>query len=225
MNNFKTEKKEVDIDKVRPNQWNPNVQDKKIFEKEKKSIQDLGFLGSILVRDHAVTGYYEILDGEHRWKACKELGYTKIPVESIGKISDKEAQLLTVLINNLRGKDDIFKRAKILEQLESGQLELLPMTAEEIEHEKRFVQFDFSQYDKEGEEMPEREFGKVIVLPMTDEEGLIWQKAKEEMIKRKMVSEKNKKKQDVQMAMILIKSFLTLAIGPSEGKDKFDIEV
>lgn len=215
MNNFRTTKLEVDIDQIQPNPWNPNQMDSKTFEKEKKSITELGFLGSVLVREHNVKGYYQILDGEHRWKALKELGYTKVTIENIGEISDEEAKLLTVLINNLRGKDDVFKRAKILEALQEGQLSLLPMTAEEIEHEKRFVEFDFSKFEKEAEEKETSKFPtKVVSLLFTDEtEEAVWNKAKEEMMKRDMIKSKNKKKQDVEMVMILIKSFLKLAIG------------
>src|SRR3990167_4523362 len=153
INDFKTEKLTVDIDKIMPNPWNPNIQEKAIFEKQKKSIDELGFIGSIIVRRiNHTTCDYQILDGEHRFKAAKEHGYTQIQVECfIGDLFDNDAQLLTILLNNLHGKDDVFKRAKILEVLNEGQLQLLPFTQEEIEHEKKFVNFDFSQYEKEGE--------------------------------------------------------------------------
>jgi len=212
INDFRTEKLTVPIDKVMPNRWNPNYQEKVVFEKQKKSVEELGFLGSILVRKiNHTTCDYEILDGEHRWKAAKEHGYTEIQIECIkGEVLDKEAQLLTILLNNLRGKDDVFKRAKILEALDQNQLSLLPFTEEEIEHEKRFVQFDFSQYEKEGEEMPEREFALVIVLPFNVDEAMVWNKAKEELVNRGMISEKNKKKQDIQMVMRLLKNFLNI---------------
>ena len=44
INDFKTEKLTVDIDKIMPNPWNPNIQEKAIFEKQKKSIDELGFI-------------------------------------------------------------------------------------------------------------------------------------------------------------------------------------
>lgn len=227
INDFKTEKIVVPIDKIMPNRWNPNYQEKEVFEKQKKSINELGFLGSILVRkiNNHTSADYEIMDGEHRWKASKEQGYTKIPVEVIkGEVSDQDAQLLTILLNNLRGKDDVFKRAKILEALDEGQLSLLPFTKEEIEHEKRFVQFDFSQYEKEGENIPEREFSLVIVLPFNEEEALVWNKAKEHLVKRGMISEKNKKKQDIQMVMRLLKNFLNITEASQIDGDIINIE-
>lgn len=227
INDFKTEKLTVDIDKIMPNPWNPNIQEKAIFEKQKKSIDELGFIGSIIVRRiNHTTCDYQILDGEHRFKAAKEHGYTQIQVECfIGDLFDNDAQLLTILLNNLHGKDDVFKRAKILEVLNEGQLQLLPFTQEEIEHEKKFVNFDFSQYEKEGENMPEREFALVIVLPFNQDEALVWNKAKEELVKRGMISEKNKKKQDVQLVMRLLKNFLGIVEAKSMDENVLTLEI
>jgi len=222
---FRTEKKIVPIDKIRPNRWNPNYMEKFMFDKAKKSIREIGFLGSILVRNHEVETYYEILDGEHRWKALKEEGATECPVEVIiGEMSEDEAKLLTILINNLRGKDDIFKRAKILEALNEGQLSLLPMTVEEIEHEKRFVQWDFDQYTKDTGEETENEFAHVVVLPLNKEQAEIWTKAKELLMEKNIIKEKAKKKQDIAVVMLLIKEFFNLAIGVNE-EDKIEVEI
>lgn len=176
MNNFKTTKKIVPIDHVTPNPWNPNVQSDIIFRKEVESIKELGMLGSILVRDSA--GQYEILDGEHRWKACKELGYTEIAVETLGEIPDEEAKLLTILLNNLRGKDDILKRAAILDQLSQGQLQLLPFTEQEIEHTKSLLNFDFSQYDKE-EEIPDKPKIKTLMFALDEDQEKLWEMTRE----------------------------------------------
>jgi DNA segregation ATPase FtsK/SpoIIIE-like protein len=213
---FPTTKLIVDIDKVRPNRWNPNVMDKAMFNKQKKSIDELGFLGAILVREHEISGMYEILDGEHRWKALKEANEAQIPVENIGKISDKDAQLLTILINNLHGKDDIFKRAKILEALEDVQLSLLPMTEQEIEHEKQFVKFDFGQYDKDDDDMPKRTNTTLVVLDFNEEETLVWNRVREGMIKKGILKDRNKKKQDIQMVMKMLEHYIGMFMRASE---------
>lgn len=150
MNKFTTKQLEVNIEDIFPNKWNPNVQDNKIFEKEKNSIKKYGFIQPILVRDIKQTPdsiIYEIIDGEHRWKACKELGFTKIKIESIGIITDEIAKLLTINLNNLRGKDDILKRAAILRSLNQGQLAFLPWDQKEIEQEIKLLDFDFKQFD------------------------------------------------------------------------------
>lgn len=152
-NNFTTKKERVLIDFVKPNPWNPNMQSEKMFAKQKASIDRFGYLQPILVRQ--VGEMYEILDGEHRWRACKEEGYTEIDIENMGTIPDEDAKLLTVLMNNLKGKDDVIKRAEVLKdfrsQIEAGQLSFLPFDKAQIENELKLIDFDFSQYDKEEE--------------------------------------------------------------------------
>lgn len=172
---YKTEKRIVKIADISPNPWNPNFQTKQMFQKGVKSVEELGMLGSILVREYA--GAYQILDGEHRWKYCKELNLQEIPVECIvGEVTDNDAKMLTVLLNNLRGKDDIEKRAKIFADLESGQLQLLPFTNEEIENEKALFAWDFSQYDKQEEIIP-REVSRTVMIGLTEAEWELWQKS------------------------------------------------
>jgi hypothetical protein len=223
--NFRTSKIVVPIDKIMPNRWNPNVMEKSMFEKQKQSINELGFLGSILVRTvNHTTCDYEILDGEHRWKALKEAGATECPVESIGDIPDKEAQLLTILINNLHGKDDIFKRAKILEALDAGQLSLLPMTEQEIEHEKQFVQFDFGKYES-VEEIPVRKNFLFLAMALNEDEAQVWIKCKEEMMKRGMISSKNKKQADIQALMIMMRQWIGITQGSNPEQAEFTIEL
>lgn len=211
-NNFTTEKIVVPIDRVIPNAWNPNSMSKQVFDKQKNSLVELGLMGSILVRRiNHTNADYEILDGEHRFKASKELQYTEIPVEVITKdVSDKEAKLLTILLNNLHGEDDIFKRAEILKSLDSGQLQLLPFTAEEIENEKKFVDFDFGQYEGE-KDIPERQFAQVIVLQMNVDEAVVWNKAKQSLQEREKISkDQTKKKADIQLVMFLIRNYLSI---------------
>ena len=144
MNNFTTKHLEVDINSVHPNKWNPNVEPPLVYEKLLESIKQHGFTQPILVREY--VGEYQIIDGEHRWKACKELKFTNIKIESLGEIDDKIAKLLTLLLNNIHGEDDVLKRAKILKQLSEGQLALFPATADEIAEELKLLNFDFEQF-------------------------------------------------------------------------------
>lgn len=216
MVDFTTEKLIVPIDEVIPNPFNDNYQDKFTFERQKKSMETFGMLGTIITRSYA--GHYQILGGEHRWKSLKELGNTTVPIENIiTSLTDSEAKSLIMLLN-MQGKKDIIKTAQMLEEMEEGQLELLPMTADEIENTKKFVSFDFSQYDVEAEAR-ERKFGKVVVLQLTSEEGVIWEEAKKLLIERSKIDPDNtKKRQDVQTMMYLLENFLNVSLGGSSNE-------
>lgn len=157
--NFPIEELEIRIDQISPNNWNPNEQSVQIFEKLKKILQEIGFVQPVLVRKKLIkflndeektfTGY-EIIDGYHRWKACKELKWEFIKIWClVDDIDDQTAKMLTLVMNNTRGEDEVMKRAKLLTEIDSGQLQLLPFDSKEIEFEKNLLQFDFSKFDRE----------------------------------------------------------------------------
>ena len=143
----------VALDKIRPNAWNPNVQDEATFRRELASIRRFGFVDPIIVR--LVDDAYEIIDGEHRWKAAAELGLTEVPVFDIGPISEHEARQLTVVLNELRGKPQEKKLADLLRGL------LAQSTIDEL--------VEVMPYTKD-------EFAKVAQMP-----GFDWEGAKEKL--------------------------------------------
>lgn len=213
MNNFTTEKKKVDIKLVRPNPWNPNTMSKEMFEKAKHSLKELGMLGSILVRE--VCGIYEILDGEHRWKAAKELEYTEITIESLGEIDDQKAKVLTILLNNLKGKDDLEKRAAIFKELNENQMSLLPFTKEEIENEIKLFNFDFSQYAR-LEKIEERKVTNNVCFGFTEEERQLWNEAL--LVAKKKDGITN----EIQLLMYMLNDYLTIRVFKNDdGSYKF----
>jgi hypothetical protein len=112
----------VPIDSIVPNPWNPNVQPAWIFQKELKSIKKFGFVDPLTVREirddsGREVEYYQIVDGEHRWKGAKELGLTELPVWNLGVIDDADAEELTVVLNETRGAPNETKLAMVLDDL------------------------------------------------------------------------------------------------------------
>ena len=112
----------VPIDSLRPNAYNPNRQTADEFAKLKKSILENGFGQPIVAWRSG-----EIVDGEHRWKACKELGFTKIKViffdaDAIKKrLSDPEVQarVATIQFNEARGNEDMELLSKMFRDFEA----------------------------------------------------------------------------------------------------------
>lgn len=138
----------VPVDKIRPNAWNPNVQDEATFRRELASIRRFGFVDPIIVRVDGST--YEIIDGEHRWKAAKELGFEEIPVFDIGPIGNHEAQQLTVVLNELRGKPQEKKLAELLRGLVASSsvdelVEVLPYSKDEFARVAQLPGFNWDE--------------------------------------------------------------------------------
>lgn len=103
----------VGVDDISPNQWNYNEQSKLVYERQKISIHDHGFLEAILVRTIG-DRKWEIIDGYHRWLACRELGYQTISVIDLGTVDDEVAKVMTITANELHGEPNELKLSKML---------------------------------------------------------------------------------------------------------------
>jgi len=133
------EVKEIPIDQIEPNPWNPNRMSKREFEALKQEIQKRGQIYPIVVRE-LENGKYQIIDGEHRWKAMKELGYRTIKIINLGKVDDRLAKILTVNLNQIRGEFDIEALYTLIESMISKEeidpnilKEEMPLLEEDID--------------------------------------------------------------------------------------------
>lgn len=111
----------VDISSIQLNSFNPNIMSEKAFKHLKEEIQRIGLIQPLLVR-LTPEGSLELVDGEHRFKACMELGIPKVPVyiaEEGDKLADiKEAMITTINLKSIQGKFNPVKYAGLLNKLE-----------------------------------------------------------------------------------------------------------
>ncbi len=117
--------KNLPIDKVRANSWNPNQMDAKTMAKLKSDIQRRGFVQPILVRQ-TNDDEWEIIDGYHRWSVLHELGYKEVPAIVID-MDDTEAKLKTIQLNYMRGNAVPIRLANLIHDLNKT------MTLEDLE--------------------------------------------------------------------------------------------
>jgi len=114
------------IAKVEANPWNPNKQNERQYAAEIESILDNGFIAPILVREH--EGNYQIIDGEHRWRALQEIAEKKLEGKEnvkdlikqrtipavVLEIEEARAKKLTVIMNETRGQADLVSLGHLL---------------------------------------------------------------------------------------------------------------
>lgn len=92
----------LDILKVFPNKSQPRINfSPEEMSKMVESISENGILQPIIVRP--VKNGYEIVAGERRWRAAKEVGLKEIPV--VIKNIDKEKAIELALIENIQRED------------------------------------------------------------------------------------------------------------------------
>ena len=87
----------VPIERVVPNGYNPKDDGTSEFQKLKRGIKLKGLRAPIIVREHPhAAGTYEIIDGQQRYTAAKELGYKQLWIYNEGALDDHEAKEMTI---------------------------------------------------------------------------------------------------------------------------------
>jgi ParB family chromosome partitioning protein len=107
----------LSVDRIVLSRWNCNYMSEKEFEELKQAIR-LNGIEPIIVRPK--NDWYEVIDGEHRFRAVKELGFTSIPAIVV-ETDDEDAKARTIVYNIIRGRIDYIKLSEIiLEEFKNG---------------------------------------------------------------------------------------------------------
>lgn len=147
--NFKT----LPLSKLVSADWNYKNNDDKLQKKLVANIKKTGQIENIIVRQ-LKGGKYEVVNGNHRYLAFKELDYNEVMVYDLGKISDAQAKRIAVETNETKFKSDPLKLAELMEELklEFDDLEITsPFSEEELDNMSKTLQFDWNAQDGEGD--------------------------------------------------------------------------
>jgi len=106
---------EIDIDLIRPSPYQARL----IFDQAdlKAEIEKDGLLSDLVVRKKG--DFYELIDGERRWRALKELGWKTVPVQVID-VDDKMARLSVYKLNKVRENYTVEEEANYFKKLSDG---------------------------------------------------------------------------------------------------------
>lgn len=108
---MKTER--ISVNLIDENEYNPNEMDENHYLKLIQNIKRKGFRKPIEVRKNGER--YTIVDGAHRFRACKELGYTE--VECIIDEIDVTEAMVDTLNANIHGTHNPYKEALMFKQI------------------------------------------------------------------------------------------------------------
>jgi len=107
----------IELEKIHPNEWNPNEQDEVTFNQLVKTISEEGFDQPIVVHQRGEDDYV-IIKGEHRWRVARVLGYDKVPCKIRHDWDEAEQKLQTVRDNMLRGEVNRAKFTKLVNEIQ-----------------------------------------------------------------------------------------------------------
>jgi hypothetical protein len=129
------------------------------YAKLLESMQRFGFTDPLTVRSR--SGKLQLIDGEHRLRAARDLGLSSVPYFDVGEISDDEAKALGIVLNELKGRHDPRVLGDLLKDLleRSSPEEMLvgmPFTTEALEG--LIGNFDWSTF-----EQPKTEEGTPLI--------------------------------------------------------------
>ena len=112
---FEDEIKYININDIQPNKINPNHMPDKTFNKLKMSLKKFGQLNAIIVRKLG-NNKFEIVDGEWRFRASKDLGLQEIQCKVIEATEEEVAKL--ILATTIKGKHNLYETLDIIEKLQ-----------------------------------------------------------------------------------------------------------
>jgi hypothetical protein len=141
---------DVPADSIRPNPWNPNAMSAEMYAKARASIRRFGFVDPVTVRE--VADHFQIIDGEHRWRAGLDEGLQTFPCLVLEGVTDDQARELTIILNDTRGEMQEDKLAALIQDLakrrdEARLIELMPYDRSRIEQLRERRQIDWDQIE------------------------------------------------------------------------------
>lgn len=108
---------QIPVDSLKPNPWNPNRMSDAEYAELVAEVKHLGRLPKPVVVRRNCDGF-EIVDGEHGWRAARECGLKDLPCEVI-EADDFEAMRQTYK-RNQHGKHDVVMEGQMFRRMRSS---------------------------------------------------------------------------------------------------------
>jgi hypothetical protein len=141
----------IPIDKLVPADWNYKQDDQEKSEKLKNNIKRNGQIENIIVRE-LDTGFFEVVNGNHRYMVMKTLEIENVLCYNLGQISLNQAKRIAIETNEMKFSSDQVKLAEIFNELlnefsKEDLIETMPFRKDEIDDFNKLLNFDWDQYD------------------------------------------------------------------------------
>jgi hypothetical protein len=192
---------ELETSKLKKAKWNYKTDNPKLLEKLKANIQRNGQIENILVRE--IKDGYEVVNGNHRLDALKQLGFKNVVAYNLGKITQASAMRVAIETNETKFDSDPLKVAEtlntILQEFDLDDSSLtMPFDKTELEEAKRMLNKDLRDYKKEIEQ------DDAIEIKEKGQKEFILYATAEELTKfRKILSTKRDKANKVQVNLVV----------------------
>jgi ParB-like chromosome segregation protein Spo0J len=142
---------DLTIEKLVKATWNYKKDNEDLKRKLLANIKRNGQIENIIVRE-LDTGFFEVVNGNHRYDVISDLNFESIHCFNLGKITEQQAQRIAIETNETRFESDPIKLAERVKELcDNFDLQdlvgTLPFDEEQIENMRTLVDFDFDKVD------------------------------------------------------------------------------
>jgi ParB-like chromosome segregation protein Spo0J len=180
--------KEIALDKMVKADWNYKNEHAELSEKLVSNIKRNGQIENLLVRE-LDTGFYEVVNGNHRYDALKTLGWEKAIVYDLGKISLAQAQRIAIETNETKFSTDVMALSEIMGEIANSfdredLLQTMPYSGKELDNMLDLVNYDFEADSDSaglGEEMEQKEDNVTLTLEVPPMVFEMWQTWKDKV--------------------------------------------
>jgi len=131
--------------------WNYKKEDAALTGKLTANIKRNGMIENLLVRELPnKKGFYEVVNGNHRFDVCKDLGMRDVHVYNLGKISESQAKRVAIATNETKFENDEIKLSETLKELQTNfgveeMLAELPYSQSELQARLELLDFDWGE--------------------------------------------------------------------------------
>jgi len=131
--------------------WNYKLDDEERLGKLVANLKRNGQIENIIVRK-LDTGFYEVVNGNHRYDAFLELGYSEAMCFNLGTITDAAARRVAIETNETKFERDNIKLAELINEMTAeedsefslGELEeTMPFTGHELQAFSELSNFEW----------------------------------------------------------------------------------
>lgn len=155
------------IDDLLPAVYNPRkdlTPNDKEYQKIKRSIEEFGYVEPIIYNVATNT----IVGGHQRLKVLKELGYTEIEVVEIEETEERE-KALNIALNKIEGEWDMAALKDLLQDLDTGNLDMALTGFDDWEIEQLMTQFHMEDDPFEDDDFSEEDMEKANTMVVIGE--------------------------------------------------------
>lgn len=167
---------EIGVEKLVKADWNYKKDDPEKAEKLAANIKRNRQIQNLIVRE-LEDGFYEVVNGNHRYDVLLSIGITSAVCCNLGKISLAHAQRIAIETNETTFDSDPLKLADLIKEINhefdvADLVETMPYTQENIDSMLKITDFNWENFDSSQEPDIVRDHGdsvgdKKIVLLVT----------------------------------------------------------